>query len=168
MAFGTGTHETTLLCLQALEHIVNDGDTVIDVGTGSGILSIAAAKLGAKAVHAVDLDPLAVQVAKENSEANNVSERITIEQRDLLSESSNEQKADIVVANLLAHLVIALAPDIHRHLKVGGKLVVSGIIKQKEQEVIDVLKQENFQIDDVLEQKDWVAIRCRLTEVGGE
>ncbi|GAK11455.1 50S ribosomal protein L11 methyltransferase [Geomicrobium sp. JCM 19039] len=166
MAFGTGTHETTLLCLRALETLIQPGDRVIDVGTGSGILSIAAVKLGARHVQAFDLDPVAVKVAKENIERNQTAESTEVTERDLLAETASTDKADVVVANLLSDIVIRMIPSVQNHLKKTGHLLVSGIISSKKAEVIHVLSLHGFTVKDVHEIKDWVAIHAqRMSEV---
>lgn len=141
MAFGTGAHATTILCLQALEHIVNAGDTVIDVGTGSGVLSIAAAKFGADSVYAYDADEVAVNVAKENMAINQVEDKVTVMKSNLFSHI--EGKGDIIVANLLADILIRMAPDIKAHLNDHGFLLVSGIIENKKTEVRKALDRKS-------------------------
>ncbi|QQK79676.1 50S ribosomal protein L11 methyltransferase [Salicibibacter cibi] len=156
MAFGTGAHATTILCLQALERIVNEGNRVIDIGTGSGVLSIASAKFGATSVFAYDSDELAVNVAKENVAINQVEEKVTVKQSDLFSETA--AKGEIIVANLLADIIIRMAPDVKPHLSPGGYLLVSGIIENKKDDVRKALENEGFQVSEMLEQEDWVAI----------
>lgn len=156
MAFGTGAHATTILCLQVLERIVNEGDSVIDVGTGSGVLSIAAAKFGAASVFAYDLDELAVNVAKENVAINQEEDKVTVKRSDLFSETA--VKGDIIVANLLADIIIRMAPDVKAHLTPGGYLLVSGIIANKKDDVCQALENEGFRVAETLEQDDWVAI----------
>ncbi|QQK75814.1 50S ribosomal protein L11 methyltransferase [Salicibibacter cibarius] len=156
MAFGTGAHATTILCLQALERIVNEGDSVIDVGAGSGVLSIAAAKFGAASVFAYDLDELAVNVAKENVVINQVEDKVTVKKSDLFSETG--AKGEVIVANLLADIIIRMAPDVKAHLVPGGHLLVSGIIANKKDDVRQALEIEGFRVAETLEQEDWVAI----------
>ena len=107
MAFGTGTHPTTVMCLQALEKYVKPGDTVVDVGTGSGVLSIGAALLGASRVHALDLDEVAVVAAKENIELNNVEEIVEVTHGNLLD--SVKEPADIIIANILAEVIMSFS-----------------------------------------------------------
>lgn len=129
MAFGTGTHPTTVLCIQALERIVKKEDIVIDVGTGSGVLSIAAAMLGAKSVLALDLDEVAVRSAKLNIKLNKVHETTTVRQNNLLSGINEE--ADVIVANILAEVIVRFTDDVYRLLKEDGYFIASGIILQK-------------------------------------
>lgn len=162
MAFGTGTHETTILCLQALEKYIKQGDDVIDVGTGTGILSIAAALLGANRVYGYDLDPVAIQSAKTNIELNGVSSKVTIAESDLLDGVS--EKADIVVANLLAPLIQQLMKDVPKVLKKGGKFIASGIIKSQLEAVKDSIVSEGFIIEEVFLQNDWVAVVAKYEE----
>ena len=118
MAFGTGSHPTTALCVRALERLVKPGDVVYDVGTGSGILAIAAAKLGAGRVTACDIDPVAVQVAKANIAQNGVAERVRVVEGDWTSLPPGE--ADIVVANIVADVIIEMAEDLPRLVRAGG------------------------------------------------
>ena len=129
MAFGTGEHETTSMCLEALQEAIRDGDTVIDVGCGSGILGIAAAKLGAKLCYLTDIDPIAVESAGHNAEKNGVADRTIVAHSDLLADSS--VKGDIVLVNITAEVLVRLAPDVPKNLKSGSTLILSGIIKSR-------------------------------------
>lgn len=156
MAFGTGTHPTTVMCIQALERTVKAGDTVIDVGTGSGVLSIAAAKLGAEQVKALDLDDVAVQVAKENINLNQAQEIVSVSQNNLLN--GVEEGADIVVANILAEVILRFADDAGRVVKKGGFFITSGIIQQKKEVVKDAVINAGFDIEEIIAMEDWVAI----------
>ncbi|MFS1513544.1 50S ribosomal protein L11 methyltransferase [Chengkuizengella sp. SCS-71B] len=161
MAFGTGTHATTSLCLKALEKAQVEGKNVIDVGTGSGILSIAAMKLGANQVLALDLDPVAVSSAKENVRINQLEQKITVQQSDLLQVLQTQHNSDqpqIVVANILAEIILTFIDDVYNVLEHNGLYIASGIIKQKEDDVIQALEKSNFSIIEKLEQEDWVAI----------
>ena len=155
MAFGTGTHPTTVMCIQALERTVQKGDDVVDVGTGSGVLSIAAALLGAKNVTALDLDEVAVESAKQNVELNHVSEIVDVIKGDLLH--GVESQADVVVANILAEVIIRFTDDAARIVKRGGYFITSGIIQQKKQEVKDAILSAGFSIEETLVMEDWVA-----------
>ncbi|HLU21272.1 50S ribosomal protein L11 methyltransferase [Lederbergia graminis] len=155
MAFGTGTHPTTVMCIQALERVVQKGDEVIDVGTGSGVLSIAAALLGAKQITALDLDEVAVVSAKENVSLNKVSDTVTVKQGNLLS--GIDVEVDIVVANILADVILRFTDDAAKVVKKGGYFITSGIIQQKKQEVKDALINAGFSIEETLVMEDWVA-----------
>lgn len=156
MAFGTGTHPTTVLCIQAIEKYMNGHERVIDVGTGSGVLSIAAAKLGAKKVLALDLDYVAVQSAKENVTGNDVSHIVQVEQNDLLKDVSGQY--DLVVANILAEVIVTFVHDAAAVLKESGTFITSGIIKRKKDDVKQALEHGGFRIEEVVEMEDWVAI----------
>ncbi|GGJ63112.1 ribosomal protein L11 methyltransferase [Anoxybacillus voinovskiensis] len=159
MAFGTGTHPTTVMCIQALEKCVQPGDTVIDVGTGSGILSIAAAMLGAKCVRALDLDPVAVDSAKLNVKLNKVHHVVTVMQNNLLDHI--EQTANVIVANILAEIILRFVDDAYRLLEPNGYFITSGIIQAKKQEVKDGLVNAGFTIEETLTMEDWVAFIAR-------
>lgn len=159
MAFGTGTHETTILCINELEKYVNEGDTVFDVGCGSGILSITAAKLGAKKVLGVDLDETAVKVAKENILKNEVDNIVKIKKGNLLK--NVEKEADLIVSNILAEVIIDFVETIGEYLKNEGIFIASGIIVEKEDMVRDALQKNGFTIIETNTIKDWVSIVAR-------
>ena len=159
-AFGTGSHETTKLCIQALDKYVKKGDSVLDVGCGSGILSIAALKLGAAHATAIDIDEVAVKVAAENMEVNHIpASQYTLFDGDLITNSFLKVKAgtnhDIVVANILADVIIPLTGVIRPHLKKGGLYITSGIINTKEEEVREALIANGFEILGVEYMKEW-------------
>lgn len=156
MAFGTGTHPTTVLTIRALEKTINGGEEIIDVGCGTGILSIAAAKLGAGKILALDLDQVAINSAKLNTKINNVDSIIDIKQNDLLNGISIE--ADVIVANILPDVIVQLAGDATRTLKTGGIFIASGIIDSKEELVRNVLEQSGLTVQETLSLEDWVAI----------
>jgi ribosomal protein L11 methyltransferase len=156
MAFGTGTHPTTVMCIQALERTVNKEDYVIDVGTGSGVLSIASALLEAKHVQALDLDEVAVQSARLNIKLNKVHDRVSVSQNNLLD--GIEGPADIVVANILAEVILRFVGDVSKVVKKDGHFIASGIIQQKKQLVIDAIIHEGFTIEETMVMEDWVAI----------
>ncbi|MFZ4451974.1 50S ribosomal protein L11 methyltransferase [Salibacterium aidingense] len=156
MAFGTGTHPTTVLCLQVLEQELTGGEHVIDVGTGSGVLAIGAAKFNASKVLALDLDQTAVDVARENAAYNHTGDCITVKQNNLLDHENGQ--ADVVVANILADIIIRLAPDAWKSLKPEGIFIASGIISGKKKEVIEVLQEEGFEIKETKDMEDWAAV----------
>ncbi len=129
MAFGTGEHETTSMCLEALQKVMKAGDTVIDVGCGSGILGIAAAKMGARLCYLTDIDPVAVESARHNAEKNGVSGRCVVAHSDLLEDASVQ--GDVVLANITAEILTRLAPAMPGNLRAGGTLILSGIIEDR-------------------------------------
>ena len=162
IAFGTGSHETTRLCIQALNEYIKPGDSVLDVGCGSGILSIAALKLGASHATAIDIDETAVRTAAENMAVNHLRpEQYTLYDGDLITNSYLKVRAgtghDIVVANILADVIIPLTGVIRPHLKKGGLYITSGIIDTKEDEVRQALIDQGFEIIRVDQMKEW---RC--------
>ena len=159
MAFGTGDHATTSLCLTLMEEVVKKGDDVIDVGTGSGILSIGAHLLGAKNIKATDIDDLSLQVSKENFELNQCSDAIKVESADLLT--TEKGKYDVVVANILAHIIDVMIEDAYNTLKETGSFIASGIITEKRDSIVQHMEQVGFMIEDVLEQDGWVAILAK-------
>lgn len=156
MAFGTGTHETTSLCVRMLEEYQKKGDKVLDVGCGSGILSIAAALLGAGDVLGVDIDPVAVEVAQENIRLNQVEATCRAAYGDLTK--GIDYKADVVVANLMADLVMMLADDAAEHMTEDGYFISSGILVEKEIQVVDYLRGRGFAIMEVREDGGWCCI----------
>lgn len=163
MAFGTGTHPSTSLCLKALEKRILPGMAVIDVGTGSGILAIAAVRLGARRVLALDLDPVAVRSASDNAAQSGLSDRIRVMESDLLQAALENPDpafvpADLVVANLLAEIVVRAIPDVHRALKPGGLFISSGIISAKAAAVRRALEEAGFGIEAVDEEDGWAAV----------
>ncbi|WP_019242649.1 MULTISPECIES: 50S ribosomal protein L11 methyltransferase [Bacillus] len=155
MAFGTGTHPTTVMCIQALEKIVQEGDQVVDVGTGSGVLSIAAAMLGAKKIEALDLDIVAVKAAKLNIKLNKVQDVVNVSQNNLLDGITEQQ--DVVVANILAEVIMRFTDDVATALKPGGYFISSGIIQQKKNDVKECIIESGFEIVETIQMEDWVA-----------
>lgn len=156
MAFGTGTHPTTVMCIQALERIVKEHDSVIDVGTGSGVLSIASALLAADQVRAYDLDEVAVRSARLNVKLNKVQEKVSVDANNLLNGVTGQ--ADVIVANILAEIILRFTEDAYELVKPGGYFITSGIIQPKKQEVRDSLEAAGFQIEEIMVMEDWVAI----------
>ena len=156
MAFGTGTHETTSLCIEALEEHVKNASTVFDIGCGSGILSIVSAKLGANKLVAIDLDPSCVRISKENIEKNNLSDKIDVRQGDLLEVL--EGKADVIVANIIAEAILSITSSVKNYLKDGGIFISSGIILDKRDSVLESLKDNGFKIEEIKTQGEWVCI----------
>ncbi|MGY3718547.1 50S ribosomal protein L11 methyltransferase [Sutcliffiella cohnii] len=155
MAFGTGTHPTTVLCIQALEDTIKGNEKVVDVGTGSGVLSIAAAMLDAKEVLALDLDEVAVDAAKLNIKLNKVQNTVTVRQGNLLN--GVEGPVDVVVANILAEVILRFTDDVYNLLTPGGTFISSGIIHTKKQEVKENLEKVGFTIQETMMMEDWVA-----------
>lgn len=159
MAFGTGTHPTTVMCIQALERTIKSGDRVIDVGTGSGVLSIAAALLDASSIMALDLDEVAVESAKMNIELNKVQDKVTVSQNNLLD--GMEEKVDVVVANILAEVILRFTDDVARVVKKDGFFIASGIIFNKKDEVKESIINVGFEIVETIQMEDWVAILAK-------
>ena len=156
MAFGTGTHETTSLCLLLMEDYMQDGDKVLDVGCGSGILAIAGALLGSPEVLGVEIDPVAVEIAQENLKLNGVTGVARAQYGDLTK--GIDFKAEIVVANLMADLVMMLSADVAKHILPGGKYISSGILVEKRDQVAAVIRDCGFDIVEIREDGMWCAI----------
>lgn len=167
MAFGTGTHPTTQLCLQAIERHLRPGQPVLDLGCGSGILSIAAARLGASAALALDIDPEAVRVARENAALNGVAEQVRVAQGSLAEALRGDYGAEwqgvpLVVANILARVIVKLLGEgLAETVAPGGLLVVSGILDSQAFEVIAALKAAGLQVAAHERQEEWVALIAR-------
>lgn len=161
MAFGTGTHVTTKLSLFALENIVNEGDFVVDVGSGSGILSIAACLLGAEHVYSYDLDQVAVNSTINNRDLNQLTNHITVKQNDLLKNIDHDEKVDVVVANILAHIILQLIDDAYKQLKYNGYFIVSGIIEKEVMNIERAIENSGFTIEDTFSEENWYTFIAR-------
>ena len=156
MAFGTGNHATTALCINILEDYVKEGMQVLDVGTGSGILAIQAALLGADKVEAMDFDMVAVKAAGENTALNNLQDKVAVFHSDLLKAAT--MKGDIIIANIVADIIIRLLPDVPKYLTGEKIFISSGIIDSRKDDVLAEYKRLGFNILRVEESKGWVAI----------
>lgn len=156
LAFGTGTHPTTQLCVQALETVLRGDEVILDVGTGSGVLTIASALLGAEKIYAYDLDDMAVQAAKNNIALNDLSADIKVQENNLLKDVIIE--ADVVVANILAGIIVNLIPDAERLLKPGGLFISSGILAEQEEEMVENITEHGFKIKQINQMEDWIVI----------
>ena len=156
MAFGTGTHETTILCTEALERYVKQGDIVYDIGCGSGILSIVAAKLGAEKVVGVDLDEVCIKVSNENIIINQVEDIIEVKKGNLLDVV--EGKANIIVSNIIAEIIVEMIGDLKSHLEDKGIFITSGIIEEKIPMVEKALLENGFKILETKQKNEWALI----------
>lgn len=158
MAFGTGTHETTYMCLEYLDALVKGGERMLDIGTGSGILAVAALLLGAQTATGVDIDPLSVRVAKENAQLNRVEKSFNICVGNLAQQASG--KYNIISANIIADAIIQLAPAIPPLLAQNGFFVASGIIAQRSAAVETALQKAGLKISEIKSRKEWRTILC--------
>ena len=158
MAFGTGTHETTRLVIRLMQNELLSGKRVLDMGTGSGILSICAAKLGAKSCNAYDIDPVAVKVARENAKDGGC-DNITVGVSDLLKGVDiSEGKYDICLANIVADIILRMLPDIRDYVKADGKIILSGIISPRADEIREAVKKYGYRIIKEEVENDWLAM----------
>ena len=161
IAFGTGYHPTTHTCLEALEDLVRPGMSVLDLGTGSGILTIGLAKLGATNIIALDTDPVAVRAAQKNFELTNIEKYVTAAQGTVPHNLTNEGQFDVVVANISSRAVGDRAPSVLAILKPTGVFIASGILKDQHQDAYDAVKQSGFASIEVRHREDWVVLICR-------
>ena len=159
MAFGTGTHETTSLCLETLDSMVKGGERVLDIGTGSGILAIAALKLGAAEAEGVDIDPMCVRTAGENAERNGVAEPFTVLVGDLSDKASG--KYNIITANIVAAAILSLAPHVPVLMAPGARFIASGIIDTRKDEVLAGLRAAGLEPVEIKEKRGWVCVICK-------
>ncbi len=162
MAFGTGAHETTRLCLEALTKADLSGKRILDVGCGSGILSIGGVLLGAESAFGCDIDELAVEVAGRNAELNGLGDRVEYRAGDLLSVV--EGKYPVVTANIVADVILMLLKDLHSVLEPGGLFITSGIIDDRKDEILDAIRIAGLTVEAVAEERGWVAITARSAE----
>jgi ribosomal protein L11 methyltransferase len=164
MAFGTGTHPTTALCIIMIEQYLKPGQSFLDIGTGSGILMITAAKLGAKHLLGIDNDEVAVNVAKKNLKKNNINHdifEISLNTLEDLNRPFDATGFDIICANILAHVIIDIMPKIKSRLNPGGIAILSGIIKKKEKLVLSSISENKLALIDIQYQEEWVAISVK-------
>ena len=162
MAFGTGTHETTRLVIRLMQDLIVGGERLLDVGTGSGILSICASKLGVKSCNAYDIDPVAVKVARENVILGGC-DNITVGVSDLLKGVDlSLGKYDFCVANIVADIIIRMLPDIPKYLQPGSPLILSGIINERADEVREAVIANGFTVENVISENDWIGILVRV------
>ena len=159
MAFGTGTHETTSLCLETLDSLVKGGERVLDIGTGSGILAIAALKLGAAVAEGVDIDPMCVRTAGENARRNGVQDRFTVLVGDLSDKASGQY--NIITANIVAAAILSLAPHVPALMAPGARFIASGIIDTRKDEVLTGLRAAGLEPVEVKQKRGWACIICK-------
>ncbi len=161
MAFGTGTHETTRMCMAHLEKYIDENSRVLDVGCGSGILSITSLLIGAKEVTGVDIDPVAVKVAIENGEMNNFKEpQYTIKRGNLVDEACG--KYDVIVANIIADVIIGVCGDVKQFVADDGVFISSGIIVDRKEDVKKAFDEQGYKIIDMVEEGEWVSFVCKI------
>ena len=166
-AFGTGMHETTQLCIRQIRKYVTPETLLLDVGTGSGILSIAALKLGASYAFGTDLDPCAISAAVENREVNGIGEEQfqvmagIIMEEETVKETAGYERYHMVVANILAEVLLPLTPVVVKHMKKGGIYITSGIIEEKEDAVVNAVKEAGLELLEVTRQGEWVSVTAR-------
>jgi len=168
--FGTGLHQSTQLCLEHLEDIVNSDTTLLDIGCGSGILSLVSLMLGAKSAFAVDLEPGCVKVVTENANLNNIRmDKLTVRTGNALIDKEltaeiGEQKYSVIAANIVADIIIALLPTVKTNLDTGGLFISSGIITERQADVYEALENNGFVVENALLKDNWVSIVARLKQ----
>lgn len=163
MAFGTGSHESTFMCLSLLNEVEIKGKTVIDIGTGSGILGIASAVMGAKNVEAYDIDDIAVDAARQNAALNDIADTFSADNANLIDKTKN--KFDVALANITADVLINLSMSIREYLNEKGKLIISGVIATRKDSVIDAFVSNGFSVIKEMQMNDW---RAYLMEKNGD
>ena len=166
MTFGTGSHYTTQLCIENLEKYLHSGDRMLDLGCGSGILSIISLLLGASEATAVDIDPNAVDVAYENADRNHVDkEKYHVYSGNILTDTALQEKIsgkyEVVASNIVADVIIGLAPMVRQYMKEGGIWITSGIIEDRVEDVRAAMTENGFEVIELRQRKDWVSIVCR-------
>lgn len=159
MAFGSGTHETTGMCISLLEETIRGGEDIIDVGTGSGILAIAAALLGAGHVLAIDIDPDAVRVAGENVAHNQGENIVEVREGDLLK--NTQETCQICVANIISDIIISFAAPLRNHIRPGGLFICSGVVRERTEEVREALLRADYEVLRTEYRGEWTAFLCR-------
>lgn len=160
MAFGSGQHETTKLCMELIEKYAHKNTNMLDVGTGSGILAITGLLLGIKHATGVDIDPLSVRTAKENAVINSVEDKLTVTIGNLADDI--EGTFELVTANIVADIIIELLPDLRSKLSKDGVFICSGIIDTREDDVVNALNEFNYSIIDIKREKGWTAIAAKM------
>ncbi len=155
-AFGTGTHETTKLCLDALARHVKTDDRILDVGTGSGILAITSLLLGAKSADAVDIDPLSVKAAGENAVLNRVDDRLNVKLGNLLDHASGHYQ--VITANIVADVIISMLSDLKQYMDTDSILILSGIIRERTHDVLQALNDYSYIVKEHLQDGEWTAL----------
>lgn len=162
MAFGTGTHATTQMCLQLLEKSIRGGERIVDIGTGTGILAMAAVKLGAGFVVAFDIDPVATATARRNAAKNNVLDKIYIFTGTLESINPKNKRIDLVVANINRNVIVKMLPLLQKMLDYSVTMILSGILREEEISVIEALESDRFDVLEISYQNEWLA--CTATK----
>lgn len=156
MAFGTGEHETTYMCAKILDTRIKEGDKVLDIGTGSGILSIISAKLGASSIKAIDINEVAIRVASENLDKNNVRDIIDLEKGEI--GSLPIEKYDIIIANIVTKVLLEIKDEIKKRIKSNGIVILSGIIREKYPDLLKEYITSGFRLESKITKKEWVTV----------